>query len=111
MALLEAFCQEVLQAAGAPEADAACVAASLNAADSRGISSHGAARLLGVSVRRLLVGSTCATPDIRVVQRKGAVALLDGVAGLGSRLIQPPEIAATPPNPSRRNTNRVWRRL
>lgn len=83
VALLEAFCQEVLQAAGVPEVDAACVAASLTTADSRGISSHGAARLLGVYVRRLQVGSTRATPDIRVVQRKGGVALLDGDAGLG----------------------------
>jgi LDH2 family malate/lactate/ureidoglycolate dehydrogenase len=81
--VLEGWCREVLQAAGVAENDAACVAASLTAADSRGISSHGAARLLGVYVRRLQVGSTRATPDIRVVQRTGGVALLDGDAGLG----------------------------
>ncbi len=81
--VLEAFCRDVLQAVGVAKEDAACVAASLTAADCRGITSHGAARLLGVYVRRLQVGSTRATPDIRVVQRKGAVALLDGGGGLG----------------------------
>lgn len=81
--VLDAFCRDVLQAAGVAEGDAACVAASLTAADSRGIASHGAARLLGVYVRRLQVGSTRAAPDIRVVQRTGGVALLDGDAGLG----------------------------
>lgn len=82
-AVLEGWCRDILQASGVAESDAACVAASLTAADSRGISSHGAARLLGVYVRRLQVGSTRTTPDIRVVQRKGGVALLDGDAGLG----------------------------
>jgi LDH2 family malate/lactate/ureidoglycolate dehydrogenase len=83
VAVLEAWCRDVLQAAGVASEDAACVAASLTAADSRGISSHGAARLLGVYVRRLQMGSTRARPDIRVVQRKGGVALLDGDAGPG----------------------------
>lgn len=81
--VLETYCRDVLQAVGMAEAGATCVAASLIAADSRGIFSHGAARLLGVYVRRLQVGSTRATPEIRVVQRKGGVALLDGDAGPG----------------------------
>lgn len=83
IAVLESYCRDVLQSVGMPETGAACVAASLTAADSRGISSHGAARLLGVYVRRLQTGSTRTTPDIRVVQRKGSVALLDGDAGPG----------------------------
>ena len=83
VSVLEAYCRDVLQAVGVSEEDAACIAASLAAADSRGISSHGAARLLGVYIRRLRVGSTRPRPNIRMVQRTGGVVLLDGDGGPG----------------------------
>jgi LDH2 family malate/lactate/ureidoglycolate dehydrogenase len=82
-ALLEAFCQEALQAASVPPDDAALVARSLSEADARGLGSHGAVRLLPVYVARLLAGTTRPRPNITVLRRRGAVAVLDGDAGLG----------------------------
>ncbi len=84
MASEQAGCRcDVLRAVGVPTDAAALVADSLTQADARGISSHGVARLLPVYVRRLQVGTARAVPDVRVVRRRGSVALVDGDAGLG----------------------------
>jgi len=83
LSVLHAFCCDVLRAAGVPADGAALVADSLTQADIRGLSSHGAVRLLPVYVRRLQAGSTRAVPDVRLVHRRGSVAVLDGDAALG----------------------------
>src|SRR5215213_481469 len=82
-ATLDAFSSEILQAADVPPEDAALVARSLSEADSRGLGSHGVVRLLPVYVRRLLAGKTRARPNIRELRHHGAIAVLDGDAGLG----------------------------
>ena len=83
LSALEAFCTDVLCSAGVPTGEAALVAASLTGADARNIPSHGVVRLLPVYVSRLENGSTRSAPSIRVVQRRGATALVDGDSGLG----------------------------
>jgi len=82
-AALDAFSSEILQAADVPPEDAALVARSLSEADSRGLGSHGVVRLLPVYMRRLLAGTTRARPNIRELRHHGAIAVLDGDAGLG----------------------------
>jgi LDH2 family malate/lactate/ureidoglycolate dehydrogenase len=82
-ATLDAFSCELLQATGVPPEDAALVAHSLSEADARGLTSHGVVRLLPVYLRRLQAGTTRARPKISVLHRHGAIAVLDGDAGLG----------------------------
>ncbi len=83
LSVLRSFCEEVLTVVGVPAQDAALVARSLVQADARELSSHGVVRLLPVYVKRLQMGTTRARPRIRVVRQMGAVALMDGDAGLG----------------------------
>jgi LDH2 family malate/lactate/ureidoglycolate dehydrogenase len=83
LSVLHAFCCDVLQTVGVPADAAALVADSLTQADIRGLSSHGAVRLLPVYVRRLQAGSTRAAPRVRLVRQRGSLALVDGDAGLG----------------------------
>jgi LDH2 family malate/lactate/ureidoglycolate dehydrogenase len=82
-ATLDAFGSAILQAAGVPPEDAALVAHGQQPHDARGLSSHGVVRLLPVYVRRLLAGTTRARPNLRIVQQRAAVVVLDGDAGLG----------------------------
>ena len=82
-AILDAFCSEMLQAADMPPEDALLVAHSLSEADARGLGSHGVVRLLPVYLRRLQAGTTRARPNISVLRRRGAIAVLNGDAGLG----------------------------
>jgi len=79
---LLAFCAEALQAAGASAAAAQTCAQSLVAADERGVHSHGSLRL-GVYVDRLRAGSIDGRASPQAVRDLGAVAVLDGGAGLG----------------------------
>lgn len=83
LSILKAFCEDVLRAVDVPAVDARLVARSLVQADARGLSSHGVVRLLPVYVRRLRAGTTRPRPNVRVVRQVGAVALIDGDAGLG----------------------------
>jgi LDH2 family malate/lactate/ureidoglycolate dehydrogenase len=82
VARLEAFIAAVLAAEGLPEADAAKVAGLMVAADLLGADGHGAFRLPRY-VARLRAGGFNPRPDIRVVQQKGGVALIDGDNGFG----------------------------
>lgn len=77
------FCCDVLEAVGVPPADAMLVAESLTQADASGLGSHGMVRLLPVYVRRLQAGTTRARPQVQVICRRPAAALVDGDAGLG----------------------------
>jgi len=81
-ARLHSFAVEVLGRAGLADDDAAVVADVLVDADLRGVSSHGLA-LLGRNVQRVQRGKANPRPTIRVVREQGAVAVLDGDAGLG----------------------------
>lgn len=80
---LFAFCCDILQSVGVPPNDAMLVARSLTEADARGLGSHGVVRLLPVYVQRLQAGTTRAQPNIQVVQRHSASAVVDGDGGLG----------------------------
>ncbi len=80
---LHAFCYDALLAVGVPPQDAVLTANSLTQADARGLGSHGVVRLLPVYTQRLRRGSTRACPQMRVQQRRGAVAVIDGDAGMG----------------------------
>lgn len=73
----------MLQAASVSAEDAAIVARSLTEADARGLGSHGVVRLLPVYLRRLLAGTTRARPQIQVLRRRGATAVINGDSGLG----------------------------
>lgn len=81
--ILHDFCCDILQAAGVPAGDARLAAESLVQADASGLVSHGMVRLLPVYVHRLQVGATRPQPQIEIVRRRPAAALLDGDAGLG----------------------------
>lgn len=83
VAMAARFCYDVLEAVGVPAEDATIVADSLTQADASGLTSHGMMRLLPVYVRRLQAGTTRPRPQIRVLQRRVAAALVDGDAGLG----------------------------
>ena len=83
LSTLVEFSRDVLQAAGVPGDGAALISDSLVNADARGLASHGVVRLLPVYVRRLKAGTTRPVPEVRVVRRRGNVALLDGDAGAG----------------------------
>jgi L-2-hydroxycarboxylate dehydrogenase (NAD+) len=79
---LEGFIAAVLAAEGLPKADAAKVAELMVQADLLGADGHGVFRLPRY-VARLRAGGFNPRPDIRVVSRRGASALIDGDNGFG----------------------------
>lgn len=72
----------LFEQAGLPPGDAAMVADSLVEANLRGTDSHGVARAPHY-LRRIRAGSIEPRPLVRVVHRRGAVAVVDGGHGLG----------------------------
>src|SRR5499425_1375560 len=79
---LRRFIQQVFAAAGAPVADAACVAEVLVEADLRGVESHGSTRVAGYcSMIRL--GLLNPKPDVRVLRDTPTLAMLDGDGASG----------------------------
>ncbi len=83
---LEVFIAAVLSAEGLAEADADTVARLMVAADLLGADGHGAFRLPRY-VARLRAGGFNPRPEIRVVQQRGASALIDGDNGFGHLVI------------------------
>jgi len=81
--VLHGFCCDVLTHVGVPATDATLVADSLTQADAAGQTGHGLVRLLPVYVRRLRQGTTKAVPQMRLIQQRGATAVVDGGSGLG----------------------------
>jgi L-2-hydroxycarboxylate dehydrogenase (NAD+) len=79
---LAAFCVDVFVKLGVPQEDAAIAADNLVAADLRGVSSHGVARLRRY-VKGLQDGVMLARPDVRLVHETPATALIDAGGGLG----------------------------
>jgi LDH2 family malate/lactate/ureidoglycolate dehydrogenase len=79
---LRSFSESILRAAGVPEHKAAIVAASLVAANLRGVDSHGI-QLLTFYIDQLLAGEMDAGADGRVVSESGSCLLFDGQDGIG----------------------------
>ena len=71
-----------LERLGLPPADAAIVAQLMTEAEAQGSDGHGAIRLAPYA-RRIREGGYNLRPDIRVVQERPAMALLDGDNGFG----------------------------
>jgi L-2-hydroxycarboxylate dehydrogenase (NAD+) len=80
---LRTFAAAALTQAGVAAGDAAVVADVLVAADVRGSSEHGVARLPGY-VRRLRAGTIVARPDVRIVRESATAVLFDAGNGLGA---------------------------
>jgi len=79
---LRAFLEDALRACGLPGADAAVVAGAMLEADLTGQDAHGVFRLPGY-VRQLKRGAFNPRPNIRVLERSPATALIDGDQGMG----------------------------
>jgi L-2-hydroxycarboxylate dehydrogenase (NAD+) len=79
---LKNFCQNVFLKIGCSADHAALAADVLLAADTRGVDSHGVARLAGY-VRLWESGRINSTPNIRLVHETPSTAVIDGDKGLG----------------------------
>jgi LDH2 family malate/lactate/ureidoglycolate dehydrogenase len=80
--VLRSFSESILLAAGVPPHKAAIVAASLVAANLRGVDSHGI-QLLTFYVDQLLAGEMDAHAEGRVVSESGSCLLFDAQNGIG----------------------------
>lgn len=79
---LRSFAAAALERLGLPAADAGTVAALMTEAEVQGSDGHGLIRLAPYA-RRIRAGGMNLHPDIRVVQERAAMALLDGDNGMG----------------------------
>ena len=79
---LEEFTTSVMRALGLPLEDAATVAALMVDADMQGSDGHGVIRLAPYA-KRILAGGINLNPDIKVIQERTAMALVDGDNGMG----------------------------
>src|SRR6202163_4201338 len=85
-AAIQAFMTDAFCACGLPAADAAITAGAMLDADLSGSDAHGVFRLPGY-VRTLKRGHVNAQPDIRIIERGPATALVDGDNGMGHLVI------------------------
>src|SRR5580693_9659247 len=81
-AAIQAFMTDAFCACGLPAAEAAVTAGAMLDADLSGSDAHGIFRLPGY-VRTLKRGHINVRPDIRIVERSPATALVDGDNGMG----------------------------
>jgi LDH2 family malate/lactate/ureidoglycolate dehydrogenase len=79
---LRAFAGRVLEAMGMPPRDAELTARCLVAADLRGMPGHGVLRLIQYA-DTIAAGEVRAAPEVRVLRREGASALVDAGGGYG----------------------------
>ena len=79
---LEEFTSSAMRALGLPNKDAATVATLMVEADMQGSDGHGVIRLAPYA-KRILAGGINLKPDIKVVQERTAMALVDGDNGMG----------------------------
>lgn len=79
---LEEFTASVMRSLGLPIEDAATVAALMVDAEMQGSDGHGVIRLVPYA-KRILAGGINLNPDIKVIQERTAMALLDGDNGMG----------------------------
>src|SRR3954470_14522463 len=82
IAAMLAFTREALQACGVPPADAEIAAKQMIEADITGFDAHGIFRL-GAYCKTLKNGRVNPKPNIKVLQRSPATALVDGDDGIG----------------------------
>ncbi len=82
LARLREFLTLALTRLGLPAADAATVGALMAEAELQGSDGHGVIRLLPYA-RRIRAGGINLTPDIKVLQERPGMALLDGDNGMG----------------------------
>ena len=87
VAQLSRYITTAMQALGLPDADAATVGRLMAQADLQGSDGHGVIRLPQYS-RRILAGGVNVKPNIRVVQERAAMALIDGDNGMGHLVMQ-----------------------
>lgn len=80
-ALVE-FCRALLLAAGVSADHAAVITQVIVDADLRGKHSHGVG-LLPLYVRGIIAGQINASPEMRVLRKRGVISVLDGDNGLG----------------------------
>ena len=82
LAQLRAFITTAMIRLGLPPADAKIVGGLMAEAELQGSDGHGVIRLLPYA-RRIRAGGINLTPDIRIVQERPGMALLDGDNGMG----------------------------
>jgi len=80
------FIAAAYRAAGIPEADARKAAELMAQSDISGADGHGVFRLPQY-IRRIKAGGLNTRPDIRIIRRAKATALVDGDNGLGSLVV------------------------
>ena len=83
---LRNFIGNTLTLAGLPAGDATSVAALMAEADLQGSDGHGVIRLPQY-VKRIKAGGINTQPDIRVVQERAAMAIVDGDNGMGHLVV------------------------
>ena len=81
-AALRDFAARAFERVGMPAADARVVAGLMAAAEQQGSEGHGMIRMVPY-VRRIRAGGLNLHPQIRVVQERAAMALVDGDNGMG----------------------------
>ena len=84
---LRQFISAAMARLGLPEADAAVVGRLMAEADLQGSDGHGVIRLPQYA-RRIRAGGINLRPEIKVVQERAAMALLDGDNGMGHLVMQ-----------------------
>ncbi|HMA08388.1 MAG TPA: Ldh family oxidoreductase [Ramlibacter sp.] len=84
---LRQFIVTALQRLGLPPADAAVVGGLMAQAELQGSDGHGVIRLMPYA-RRIRAGGINLKPEIKVVQERAAMALLDGDNGMGHLVMQ-----------------------
>src|ERR1043166_7531366 len=85
-AALVSFIAAAYRAVGIPASDADKAAELMARSDISGADGHGVFRLPQY-IRRIMAGGLNTNPDIRVIRRARATALVDGDNGLGSLVI------------------------
>lgn len=81
---LRTFGRSALAHYGVSDEDADVVMSSLISASLRGVDTHGVVTLLPIYAKRLGLGLVNPTPEVRMVEGRGAVGLVDGDNGLGA---------------------------
>ena len=84
---LREFITQAMQRLGLPEADAAIVGGLMADAELQGSDGHGVIRVLPYA-RRIRAGGINLNPQIRIVQERAGMALLDGDNGMGHLVMQ-----------------------
>jgi L-2-hydroxycarboxylate dehydrogenase (NAD+) len=86
-AQLRTFITVAMTRLGLPEADAAIVGRLMAEAEMQGSDGHGAIRILPYA-RRIRAGGLNLKPNIRIVQERAGMAVLDGDNGMGHLVMQ-----------------------